>query len=563
MTQSAEFRAWEQVLHGLPEPLESIQPRPLWEMFDTAVRHYSERPYLTNRDVSLTYGAADALVCALAAGLRAAGIEPGDRIGLCMATHPAYALAVNAVWRIGAIGVGMNPLYGEPMLMRIAADSGVRLILATDAAVTLEKIKRVADQNTVRLALFKHDGSDLAGRPRVPSDMPSHAGVIHAVDWLKAVPASPELPACAPATFDAKTQIAMIQYTGGTTGEPKGVMLTHANLCASCVQQRAKFKSMRPGVEVTYVSAPFTHIGSLLAALIYTTAIAGELVVADRFVAAEALATIAKHRISFLPGAPTLLIALMRDAAASSTDWSSLRYVLSAAAPTPPEVKSAFTAMTGAEVRICYGSTETGPGIAMQSEGADGSGPARASTGTPFPLTEVSIRDPANPSVALPTGDIGEICVAGPQVMAGYWRNPTATAAVFVDRYLRTGDLGYMDAAGRLFLVDRLKDVINVSGYKVYPALIEAAVYEHHAISEAIVVGVADSYRGENVKLYAVLKDGQHLELSELQKFLANKLSPMEIPKQFEIRTDLPKTAVGKLSRAELRRQIADDAHKR
>jgi long-chain acyl-CoA synthetase len=554
MTQSSEFGAWEQLQTGLPLPLSGIAPLPLWGMLETAILRHSNRPYLTFQDVSLTYGAAGILVRALASGLQALGIAVGDRVGLCMATHPAYALAVNALWRIGAVGVGMNPVYGEPMLMRIAADSDIQLILTTDAAATIEKVRGVARRNGCRLLVFKHDAGDLPAALAAPVRTWDAERELDALSMMSSHAASP------PVEFDARSGIAMIQYTGGTTGEPKGVMLTHANLCASCVQQRSKFRSMTAGREVTYVCTPLTHIGSLLAALIFTTAIAGELVLADRFAAAEALATIAKRRVTFLPGFPTLLIALMRDPAAANTDWTSLRYVLSAAAPTPPEVKRAFAALTGAEVRICYGSTETGPGIAMQGDDEQYMGPASSSTGTPFPLTLVSIRDAESPAEELPAGLVGEICVSGPQVMAGYWRNPAATAAVFTGNYLRTGDLGYVDEAGRLYLVDRLKDVINVSGYKVYPALIEAAVYEHEAIFEAIVIGVADSYRGETVKLFAVLRSGCRLELPELQKFLEGRLSPMEMPKQFEIRSELPKTAVGKLSRADLRRQLAQNS---
>ena len=522
--------AWEQVLEGLPDPLTEIVPDTLGAMFETVVRRFPEHRYLTYRNVALTYDETHRLAAALAADLIQRGVGRGDRVGLCLPSHPAYVVAVHALWRIGAVGVGMNPLYAGPMLRHFARDAGVKVILTTDSPDSLTKVEAVAAAVGALLKVFRHDAEDLGAAA------------------AEAVETAP------PAEIDPGADLAMLQYTGGTTGEPKAVMLTHANLCSACVQQRTAFPSMRPGREVALIAMPFGHIGGLLAGLIYVTSMGGELVVMDRFAAPEALSLIARRGVTYIPGAPTLWVALMAAPEASDTDWSSLRHVLSGAAPTPVELKLAFQALTGAEVRSAYGSTETAPGVAMESAGEA----PNTSTGPPYPLTRVTIRDPADPTLTLPVGEVGEICVAGPQVMAGYWRKPEATAQVFVDDSFRTGDLGYLGRDGKLYLVDRLKDVINVSGYKVYPRLIEEAVYGHSAIKEAVCVGVPDPYRGETVKLYATLRDGRTLTLPDLQAFLADKLSPMEIPKRLEIRADLPKTAVGKLSRQALRLEASE-----
>lgn len=594
-----------------------------------AAARFPDRVHLRHGSQRLTYAETQQLTDRLAAGLAADGIRPGDRVGLLMPNIPAHALAVLAVWRAGAISVGLNPLSSPADLTRQANDAGLSMIIAADRPELLETARRLRSSAEVaHLIVCDADGADLfeAAKPAAGSTQPADAarivrpGTSPACGVSRPHVESPSRSGPEPAyPSDSRTSrlnrlldtgspvphgresspgdVASLCYTGGTTGEPKGAMLTHANFLAAARQMRRFYGSLEDGGEVFLAAAPFTHIGGLQNTLNLPTSIAAEICIVERFRPAEIMALVETHRITFLLTVPTMLVAFAREPGFAAVDWSSVRFVVAGGAPLPPEVRRRFERRTGTRVRNGYGMTETtgvaaimpadprdhenddpdndrrdgpnddradAPGVRRgDGRGEDGrSGKAgddsdsAAATGVPLPEVELEIRAVDDVERPLPLGETGEIVIAGPQVMAGYWNRPEETRAAFAGEFLRTGDLGYVDGAGFLHLVDRLKDLIIAGGYNVYPGKVERAIYEHPAVAEALVVGVPDDYRGETVRAVVSLRDDGELTLEDLQRFLRPALSPVEIPKQLEIRDSLPRTPAGKLSRHALRKEI-------
>jgi long-chain acyl-CoA synthetase len=351
--------------------------------------------------------------------------------------------------------------------------------------------------------------------------------------------------------------LAVLQYTGGTTGTPKGAMLTHANLTTNARQIRMWFPFLEDGTERLLIPLPFSHITGITVCMTLAVLLAAELIVVPRFVPDEALTLLRERRPTFFGGVPTIFIALLMTNAMTAEDWTPLKAILCGGAPLPPDVLSKFESVSGVRVRQIYGSTELSPAATIMPAKSD---EPRGSVGLPIPGTAIEIRDTADPGKRMAGGESGEIVVAGPQVMKGYWNRKEETDRSMVDGFFRTGDIGYLDEKGYLFIVDRLKDMIIAGGYNIYPANVESAIYSHPAVAEAIVIGVPDSYRGETVKAFVVLRGDATLTLEDLQAYLKDRLSPIEMPRRLEIRQQLPKTVVGKLSRLELRREIRDGA---
>jgi long-chain acyl-CoA synthetase len=351
--------------------------------------------------------------------------------------------------------------------------------------------------------------------------------------------------------------IAVLQYTGGTTGTPKGAMLTHANLTANAVQQRAHIGKGLKGPQRTLAVLPMFHVFALTAVLNFSIEVAAELVLLPRFEMKQFLDTIKRKPPSLFFGVPTIFIAMNALPREQQPDLSGLRACVSGGAPLPLDVRLTFEELMGARVCEGYGLTEASPIIACNP--VDGV-IKENSCGIRFPGTVIEIRDLDDPTRIMPTGERGEICARGPQVMAGYWKNPEETAKAFVDGALRTGDIGYLDEDGYLFIVDRIKDMILCGGYNVYPRVIEEAAYRHPAIEEAIAIAIPDQYRGQSPKLFVKLHEGQEVTTQEISAFLKDWLNKIEMPKEIEIRESLPKTLIGKLSKKEL---VAEEKAKR
>jgi long-chain acyl-CoA synthetase len=348
---------------------------------------------------------------------------------------------------------------------------------------------------------------------------------------------------------DPRRDIAVLQYTGGTTGLPKGAMLSHYNLVANALQCLSWFPDSEPGRERVLAVLPFFHVFAMTVALNLSIATGAEITLMPQLDIKSLLAAIRRKRPTTMPGVPTLFTALYSHADAPNFDLSSLKSCISGGAPLPAEVKARFEALAKSTVVEGYGLSETSPVACCNPlRGVNKTG----SVGLPMPGTTIEILSLDDPATVLPQGERGEIAISGPQVMQGYWHNPEATQAVLAAGRLRTGDVGYLDGDGYLFIVDRIKDIIIASGYKIYPRNVEDAIYRHPKVAECIVLGVKDPYRGETVKAYVVPIPGARLDAAELLAFLADKLSPIEMPKQFEFRQSLPKTLIGKPSKKAL-----------
>ncbi|MFQ5626075.1 MAG: AMP-binding protein, partial [Methyloligellaceae bacterium] len=353
-----------------------------------------------------------------------------------------------------------------------------------------------------------------------------------------------------------KRDIAVLQYTGGTTGTPKGAMLTHANLTINIQQVDAWATNLGEEGEIGLGVLPLFHVFAMTTVLNFGVARGFEMVLVPKFDLDEVFKLIRKTRPTIFPGVPTLYNAILHHPKVNSTGLSSLKFCISGGAALPAEVKRGFEALSGCSLVEGYGLSETSPVATCNPvEGALTEG----SIGIPLPATVISIRSIDRPEKEMPLGEDGEICIAGPQVMPGYWKKPNETKDAFTGKFFRTGDIGHMDKDGYIFIVDRLKDMINASGFNIYPRRIEEAIYEHEAVEEVTVIGVPDKYRGEAPAAYIKLRKGHSATAEDILAFLKPKISKIEMPRDIEFRDDLPKTMIGKLSKKELREE-ADGA---
>jgi long-chain acyl-CoA synthetase len=478
------------------------------DLLDRAVARFGDRPAIWHRGERTTFAELDARADRVAAWLAQRGVRPGDRVAMRLPNDPAVPIWAHGAWRAGATLVSINPLYAQDAAAGILADSGARVLLTVDDGVELEAEEVVSDLGEVLACTAPATRADVA-----PGD------------------------------------VAVLQYTGGTTGAPKGAMLTHANLVAGQEQLAERCPEFLPGEERLFGAVPMMHVSGLVLGVLLSASLAAELLVVPRFVADEAVALVDELRPTFFPIVPTMATMVLRLDRGPADRWSSVKVITAGAAPLAHDLQLRFEALTDRRVRPSYGGTETSAIATLTPSG----GAAPGSSGSPMPRTTIEIRSLEDPSVVLGPGERGEIAIRGPQVAAGYWNRPEETAEFFAGGAFRSGDIGLLDEDGFLHVVDRLKDMIIASGYNVYPASVERAVFTHPAVAETIVIGVPDDYRGETVKAFVVLNPGHTLDLDELQAHLRGRLSPIELPRLLEIRDELPKTAVGKLSRKDLR----------
>ena len=346
--------------------------------------------------------------------------------------------------------------------------------------------------------------------------------------------------------------IAVLQYTGGTTGRPKGAMLTHANLYINTQQVVDWAGDLLSTKQRVLGVLPFFHVFAMTVVMNFGIATAAEIIIMPRFVLDDALKLIDKTKPTVMPGVPTLFNAMIHHPKLKSFDMTSLKFCFAGGAALPLDVKTRFEELTGCKLVEGYGLSETSP----VATGNPLQGAVKENCiGQPMPQTSISLRDLDDPSVEVAHGEKGEVCIKGPQVMKGYWKNPQATDDAFVDGFFRTGDVAVMDEEGFFFIVDRIKDLIICSGYNVYPRQIEEALYDHPMVEEATVIGIKDDYRGEAPKAFVKLRDGASTSVEELFTHLEPKLSKIEIPAEIEIRAELPKTMIGKLSKKELKEE--------
>jgi long-chain acyl-CoA synthetase len=482
----------------------------------------------------------------VAASLIAAGVTAGARLALYLPNTPWHPVSFFGGARAGAVLVHLSPLDAEQELAAKLADSGARHLVTTNAGDLAEMAVRLLDRGMLDRVFV---GDDTAWGPGDPpsSAIPDHPRI---TVWR-----TPGDVAAPPATWPRvdETDVCVLQYTGGTTGVPKGAMLTHANLTAAVSAYDAWFEGQGlsfPGREKVICVLPLFHILALTTILLRQVRNGNEILLRQRFDVATTLDDIETGRATTFPGVPTMWIAIANTPGIETRDLSSLIRCNSGGAPLPVEVDRRLQRLTGVRLVRGWGMTETAPaGTNMPARGPDKPG----SIGLPLPGVTLEVVALDDPTRVLPPGETGELRVSGPNVTAGYWNRPEDTAAAFVDGALLTGDIGYMDEDGYFFIVDRRKDLIISGGFNVYPQVIEQAIYQHPAVAEALVIGIPDAYRGESAKAVVSLRPGSDtISLDDLRAFLADKVGRHEMPVALEIRASLPRTSVGKLSKRAL-----------
>ena len=531
-----------------------FEPALLGSLLDRAVQDYGSRPCTYFMGRRLSFAEIGDLSDRAAKGLQAIGVGEGIKVGLLLPNTPTFVIFYYAVLKAGGTVVNFNPLYSLEEIAFQIRDSGTKVMVTLDLALLFEKVEAMIERGVLEKAVvasfprllprLKSAGFKLMRRTKLAKLGASRVkDRIVTERELLANDGRYRRPSIAPEA------IAVLQYTGGTTGTPKGAMLSHANLTVNVGQVAAWRNRQETTKDRVLGVLPLFHVFAMTTVMNYGIASGMELILLPRFELGATLKLIGKLRPTMMPGVPTLYNALLHHPRIAKFDLSSLEYCISGGAALPVEVKRGFEAIARCGLVEGYGLSETAP-VATCNPVASGK---EGSIGLPLPATEISIRSLEDPTQEMPAGDPGEICIAGPQVMSGYWNKPQETAAAFVGRYFRSGDVGYMDEDGYIFIVDRIKDMINCSGFKVYPRRIEDALYAHGAIAEATVVGIPDEYRGEAPKAFVKLKDGMAATAAELHAFLSEKLSKFELPAEIEFRDELPKTMIGKLSKKELR----------
>ncbi|WP_057882157.1 long-chain-fatty-acid--CoA ligase [Tsuneonella troitsensis] len=528
------------------------------DLLDRAAREAPGAPAIDFMGRTYNYAHVQQDARRVAAGLAARGIRKGDRVGLYLPNVPIYPAAYYGAMMAGAVVVNFSPLYTVDELSAQVADSGARLLVTVDVASLLPTALAVLEGSALETLVVGSLGAMLPWPKRIAlkvlgrkalAPIPQRADVLRWNDLL-AQPGA-ELP---PVTRD---DLALLQYTGGTTGRPKGAMLTHANLASNALQVQAI--DPRTGErDVILGVLPLFHVFANTCVLNRTVANKGCIAMLPRFEAGQALKTLQRVRATAFPGVPTMYQALLDHPQLAKTDFSSLQVCISGGAPLPAPVRETWEERTGSRLVEGYGLTESSGVVSTNPyEGERKQG----TIGQVLPHTRVRLLDKEDPSRPPPQGEPGELVIAGPQIMQGYWNRPDAAKDAFADfdgtRWLRTGDVAQIDADGFIAIVDRIKDMIAVGGFKVFPSQVEAVLVEHPAVKEALVLGMPDAYLGEMPRAWVTLNDDVPPATGEeLAKWLNARVGKHERVSGVELRAELPKTMVGKLDRKALRAEV-------
>lgn len=530
-------------------------------LLEDAARRFPNRPAISFLGRVTSYAELSGEVDRVAAGLQGIGVKIGTKVGLFLPNTPTFIVYYFAILKAGGTVVNFNPLYTVEELTFQAKDSETEIMVTHDLAMLFGKIDALLQAGVVGRAVVVPFASLL---PPIKSvlfrvfrrkDIADIASSPAADRVLSGVELAKGTASFTPVAIDPQNDVAVLQYTGGTTGTPKGAMLTHANIVANTKQVVAWAVVLKPGEESILGALPLFHVFAMTVVMTVGIDLAAKIVLMPRFQLLEALKLISREKPTMMPVVPTILTAMLNYEHIKSYDLSSLKFCLSGGAPLPLETKLKFEALAGAtKVVEGYGLSETSPVLTANPLEAE---PVSGSIGLPLPGTIISLRDIDDPTKEVPQGQRGELCAKGPQVMKGYWKRPAETERQFVGGFLRTGDVAIMDERGYFSIVDRIKDLIICSGFNVYPRRIEEAIYAHPAVEEVTVIGVPDSYRGEAPKAFVKLKSGMTATAADLLKFLEPKISRIEMPAAIEFRDSLPKTMIGKLSKKEL---VAEEA---
>ncbi len=542
---------------GVPRSIDYPE-KPLWAILKDTAENYPENTALWFEGWQCTYKELYEYSLKFANFLQSLGVQKGDKVAIMLPNVPHYPISYYATLMVGGVVVQLNPLYTPSELEFLLNDSESKVLITLD--IFWDTVQRVMDKVNV--------GRYIVGK--IPDFLPFIKGLLYPLvanpkpkavsfdgfkffrfsEFLKH-PTEPNFP-----DINPKDDLAVLQYTGGTTGTPKGVMLTHFNILANTYQSVSWFTQLEPGNEVTLCIIPFFHSYGMTVALNFSVKVAAKMVLMPKYHTKDALKLIQKHKVTLLPGVPQIYATISNHPEVSKYNLRSIKACISGAAPLPLKVKEDFERLTGGKLVEGYGLSEASPVTHCNPiYGLNKPG----SIGLPFPDTDAKIVDIEDGKKEMSVGEPGELIIKGPQVMKGYWKRPDETALVLRDGWLYTGDIAYMDNDGYFYIVDRKKEMIIVGGFNVYPREVEEVLMKHPKVRDAIVVGIEHPIKGEIVKAYVVLKEGMSASSDELINFCKEHLAPYKIPAEIEFRKELPRTVVGKA----LRRILKEEEEKR
>ncbi|WP_022663467.1 long-chain-fatty-acid--CoA ligase [Paucidesulfovibrio longus] len=531
------------------------ESRPLFEFLDQTAQRFPKRTALVFHNYKLSYAKLAKLTKVFAANLRGQGVRPGDRVAVMLPNSPMAVVAYWGILRAGGVVVMSNPLYMETEIVHQFNDSGAKFLIMLDLLwPKIEKLRK-------DIPIEKFCVTSLSDCLRFPLNMlyrlkTKREGKLPTIPYDDKTIFSYKSMLAGRGSFTCRginpaVDLALLQYTGGTTGVPKGCMITHDNLSANMQQCRAQLHKLSQEKGESFLAVPpFFHIYGLTVCLNVPTILGSTVYIFPRYVPKELLKAIHKKKPTIFPGAPSIYVSLLQQKDLKKYNLRSIKYCISGSAPMPVEYIEQFKAVTGAEIIEGYGLTEASPITHLNPfVGVRKNG----SIGLPFPNTEAKIVDMVVGGEELHHGKMGELVLRGPQVMKGYYNRPDDTADVLRNGWLYTGDIATMDDDGYFYIVDRRKDLIISAGFNIYPREIDEVLYQHPKIKEAVAVGIRSETRGEIVKVYIVLHDGEEMDKSEVMAYCREKLAHYKVPRQVEFRDDLPKTMVGKVLRRALR----------
>lgn len=531
---------------------EQLEAERLDSLLDEAAKESPTREFIDFLDKTYTYEEIADQVNKVTRSLQDLGVQKGTRVGIFLPNCPYFIIYYFAILKAGGIVVNFNPLYVIRELKHQVQDSEIEILVTLDLKQLFNKAEEIlgvgklnqlivcsmADilpkTKSILFRIFKfYEIASVGEDKRIikHETLTQNNGMFQ---FIK---------------IDPHEDVAVLQYTGGTTGVPKGAMLTHANLYINTEQAFLWLEGAEPDQEIMLGVLPLFHVFAMTAVMNFSIRIKAKVILLPRFELKQVMSVINEKKPTIFPAVPTIYTAINRLYDNHKHDLSSIKICLSGGAPLPVEVRDEFERITGCSLVEGYGLSETSPVACVEPlTGTKKPG----SIGFPVPGTIVEFISLEDGRTVMPTGKKGELCIRGPQVMKGYWNKREETEKAMQGGHFHTGDVGYIDEDGYIFIVDRIKDLIIAGGYNIYPRQVEEAIYLHPAIQECIVAGIPDQYRGQTVKAYIVLKEGQEITEHDLKKFLKDKLSPLEIPKLYEFRDTLPKTMIGKLSRKDV-----------
>ncbi|PRS44235.1 long-chain fatty acid--CoA ligase [Bacillus sp. RJGP41] len=555
-------KPWQAIYPEQIPAVLSYEDKPLYSFLKESAEEFPDKVSIHFQGKELTFREVHESALKFAAYLKSIGLQKGERVAVMLPNCPQGVISFFGILMAGGVVVQTNPTYTERELEYQMKDSGAKMILVMD--ILFPRVSAVASRTDIEHIIVTAIKEYLPFPKNLiyPFIQKKQYGIVinvehegnhHLFSEIMKRKSTEEVDTV---PIDVNNDLALLQYTGGTTGFPKGVMLTHKNLLANTKMCNAWLYKNKRGEERILAILPFFHVYGMTTVLVLSVMEGNTMIIMPKFDVEATLKTIQKQKPTMFPGAPTMYIGLLNHPDIAKYDLSSINACISGSASLPLEVQEQFEKITGGKLVEGYGLSETSP--VTHANFIWDQPRVKGSVGLPWPDTDSAILS-LESNEELPPNEIGEIAIKGPQVMKGYWNRPDETEKTFKNGWLLTGDLGYMDEQGFFYVVERKKDTIIAGGFNIYPREVEEVLYEHEAIQEVVVAGIPDPYRGETVKAYVVLKKNARVTEEELNEFARKNLASYKVPRSYEFRDELPKTTIGKI----LRRVLIEEEKKK